>query len=1124
MKKPTKDNKKRRIKPVFFDPTSHRHVVVLFLFLAFGALVAFWGYSFSKAIYNAELPARTGILEAADGVRGDQQSIFPSSAWPERAEATTADPDTDWSPELPTNWNTQPADVYAFVPRFAQDALTSIRANIETIDVLLPEQFEVGSTQSHLVRLENAPLGEFDELLLGRGEQLRIFPVVRQALLEMSTGHPWLDTLPNRSAVVASALEIVRSGNLDGLCFNVTGLPEVQVAAVVAFMKSLDFELNSIGAESCLIGMLTDPLWRHPDARNLADHMIVIPFESPGDFSAPGPLAPQSDLDRDLNAFLDDFGPDNAVIALGSQGAEWISGQVRPNIIGFFDLMTQAVLNEATVSLDPASLNTTTTFTDAEGHLHQLWSLDVVSAYNTLIGLGERRPKGIAIWPIGSEDPGIWQMLTGTGDIAQLPAPTGTRFEGAGALMTIRIRAYDGMRRYSVDETTGRIVDMQYLQLPTAFTIQQHGALRPNEVALTFDDGPDPDYTPQLLDTLKEYEVPAAFFVIGSQVLEHPDIARRITAEGHEIGSHTYSHPHFDRVGPLRVKIELHITQELLNDVVAQNTYLFRAPYGVHDEPGETGQGDLLRILLEEGYVVVGTELDSKDWSTRDAQTILDTLMSSLHSNGGNVILMHDGGGDRFATVEALPNIIESFQSAGYTFVSLSDLLGADLVNPVTDAGQDPLSHFSFLGIRALDGWLTNIFFATILAGTFRSVLIVTLALRKHRRTHIPPDFSPAVTVALPAYCEESVIERTITSVLASDYEITEVIVVDDGSTDGTADRVRKAFGSHPKVRLVEQENQGKAEALNNACRLAKTPIVVAIDADTVIDPGAITKMVRHFRNPAVGAVAGNVKVGNRHNLLTKLQAIEYITAQNLDRRAYESINGIMVVPGAIGAWRIDAIDAAGGYTTETLVEDADLTIAIVRAGYHIAFEPDALAFTEAPETVRQLVRQRIRWTFGMLQVSWKHKGAFRERRTVGLVSIPDLMIFGILFSLFAPLADFVMVTNAVQVIYKWVTPQAGAVSSLSLVLLAAYIAYLLSDMLLGAIAMYLEPRENWWLLPVVLTQRFFYRQIFWFVVLRSVWRALTGRFMGWKKVARTGTVDTDDALAITSAKPREGA
>jgi len=279
--------------------------------------------------------------------------------------------------------------------------------------------------------------------------------------------------------------------------------------------------------------------------------------------------------------------------------------------------------------------------------------------------------------------------------------------------------------------------------------------------------------------------------------------------------------------------------------------------------------------------------------------------------------------------------------------------------------------------------------------------------------------------------------------------------------------------------------------------------------------------LVRHFDDPKVGAVAGNVKVGNRLNLLTRLQAIEYITSQNLDRRAFSSVNGIMVVPGAIGAWRAAAVDAAGGYSSQTLVEDADITVSIIRAGYRVVYEPGALAFTEAPETVRQLVRQRLRWTFGMLQIAWKHKGAIRERRTVGLVSIPDLLIFGVLFSLFAPLADIVMVVNVVQIVSSLADISYNTVPPISVAIVIGYIAYLLSDMLLTAIAIYLEPGEDWRLLPWVLTQRFFYRQIFWFVVLRSVWRALTGRFTGWRKLTRTATVSSDKAMSMARAEQR---
>src|SRR5690606_480481 len=221
-------------------------------------------------------------------------------------------------------------------------------------------------------------------------------------------------------------------------------------------------------------------------------------------------------------------------------------------------------------------------------------------------------------------------------------------------------------------------------------------------------------------------------------------------------------------------------------------------------------------------------------------------------------------------------------------------------------------------------------------------------------------------------------------------------LIVDDGSTDGTYELCRTTFANEPRVEVVTKPNGGKSDALNFGFQHLATDIVVAMDADTIFLPDTIGKLVGHFSDPRIAAVSGNAKVGNRVNLLTRWQAIEYITAQNLDRRAFEQLNCITVVPGAIGAWRRKAAIEAGGFTTDTLAEDADLTMRLLRRGHLVTYEASAVALTEAPETVREFNKQRCRWMYGTLQVMFKHLDALRlgDSRSVALVAIPNTLLF----------------------------------------------------------------------------------------------------------------------------------
>src|SRR6202521_3683208 len=391
-----------------------------------------------------------------------------------------------------------------------------------------------------------------------------------------------------------------------------------------------------------------------------------------------------------------------------------------------------------------------------------------------------------------------------------------------------------------------------------------------------------------------------------------------------------------------------------------------------------------------------------------------------------------------------------------------------------------------------------------------RALVIGLLALiEKLRPDHAvmsnPP---PSVTVLIPAHNEESVIVQTITSVLLSDLQDLRIIVVNDGSADKTGELLDANFSHEPRVHIIHQVNRGEAAALNAAMSLADTEIVVTIEADTEIEPDAIGKLVRHFSDPQVGAVAGNVKVGNRSRWLTRWQALEYITSQNMEKRAFDLLNCITVVPGALGAWRKKAIEAAGGITADTVAEDADLTIAIRRLGWHIDYEEEAIAWTEAPDTPGMLIRQRFRWTFGTLQSCWKHSDTlFRPKYgTLGLIALPNIFVFQLLLPLISPIIDLLFLGAVIAWglaqyhIVRLPLLSSTATADLERSVLF-FLGFLLIDMLTCVLAFALEKKEDWTLLVPVLLQRFYYRQLMYVVLFRSVKEAVSGRPVGWRGV-----------------------
>ncbi|HEX7294506.1 MAG TPA: glycosyltransferase, partial [Pyrinomonadaceae bacterium] len=336
------------------------------------------------------------------------------------------------------------------------------------------------------------------------------------------------------------------------------------------------------------------------------------------------------------------------------------------------------------------------------------------------------------------------------------------------------------------------------------------------------------------------------------------------------------------------------------------------------------------------------------------------------------------------------------------------------------------------------------------------------------------------------------------------------IIVVDDGSEDQTSETVRRQFGDNPRVRLFTVANNGKAEALNSGIRQAKGEIIIALDADTLFGPQTIGALANRFFDPQIGAVAGNAKVGNRTNIVTRWQALEYITSQNMDRRAFASLNCINVVPGAVGAWRRELLEKAGGFSSDTLAEDQDLTLRIRRLGYKIGYEETAIAWTEAPDQLSTLARQRFRWAYGTLQCMWKHGDTlFRPRfGALGFIAVPNVWIFQILFALISPVMDLMLVYTLISTGLDRLQQPTGYSSTNLQQVLFYYALFLAIDWISSCFAFMLERRERWRLLWWLFLQRFCYRQVMYYVMIKSVGMALRGPVVGWGKLERKATAE----------------
>ena len=565
-----------------------------------------------------------------------------------------------------------------------------------------------------------------------------------------------------------------------------------------------------------------------------------------------------------------------------------------------------------------------------------MWFLDGVTALNELRAGRQMGLRTFALWRLGEEDPSLWQVwdhpsaANAPALLKTVPPGEDVDAEGEGDILRIVARPQTGQRTIQMDADNFTVTDEDMVRLPRSYTIEQYG-YDPHKLALTFDDGPDPVWTPKILDVLKKYNVKGTFFVIGEEAQNNIGLLQRYVREGQEIGNHTFTHPDISEISQRQLELELNWTERLFAAETGVQPLYFRPPYSIDQEPDTNDEAAPAYRIQQMGYTIIGDKIDTDDWSEhphKSPQEITDSVLQQLDEMKtrtwmqGSIILLHDGGGNRQATVDALPVLITTLRAKGYEFVPVSELMGkttAEVMPPISPKmrWQARIDWVAFFFFSFFANFVVDIFFIGDVLMSARLILIGVFAtIDRIRKRRIPPGvYEPQVAVVIPAYNEEKVIVRTIRSVLKSDYPNLRVIVIDDGSLDRTFDVAREAYPKEVedgRLLVLSKPNGGKAEALNLGLDHVEEEIYVGIDADTVIARDAVSKLVRHFADPRVGAVAGNAKVGNRINLWTRWQALEYITSQNFERRAMDLFNVVTVVPGAIGAWRTERGEEGG--------------------------------------------------------------------------------------------------------------------------------------------------------------------------------------------------------------------
>lgn len=935
---------------------------------------------------------------------------------------------------------------------------------------------------------------------------------------------------------------------------------------------------NSFHAKNLLVTQDVVPDDDNYDFKTLNlynDYIVLMAYDQHSSVqSGPGPISGQKWIEEMLDKAAGHLDNKKIILGIAGYGYDWSTDEegkpltdnngkvIEPDPVTYSQALDKANVSGSKVIFDNDNFNLHYSYREQKNDetiLHTVWFTGAGTTYNILRFSDEYSTAGTALWALGKEDRRIWNFyhrdLSNTGleknpfaydslkvlpfDINQRPTSIG---EDGGELLRIIHTPTTGKVAIQIDTAEQLITEQEFLQLPSGYVYEKFGEdtteignpknLKKHKLILTFDDGPDPYFTPKILDILEREKVPATFFIVGINAEKNIPLLQRIYKNGYEIGNHTFTHNNIARMSPQRADLELKTTRLLIEAVTGHSTILFRAPYNADSQPQSFEEIEPIARSQKDNYITVGEAIDPNDWDDQhvNGDTIFNRVVRQAEAENSNIILLHDAGGNtRQATVDALPRIIQYFKGRGCEFTTIGDLMGKPtnvIMPPVT---RDWKLRFNFY-FTMMMYWGMRVLFAMFLVGIAMSMIRITAIslmawIQKNKEMKLPVSVEkPGVSIIVPAFNEEVNAVRTVQSLLQQDYPNLQIVFVDDGSKDNTFSVVSEFFADYNNVLVVTKTNGGKATALNYGINLAINEYVVCIDADTQLKNDAVTRLMEKFipgKRETV-AVSGNVKVGNEINLITRWQSIEYTTSQNFDRAAFDLLNCMTVIPGAIGAFKKQAIIEAGGFTADTLAEDCDLTMRLQKNGYRIRNCRSAISFTEAPESFRQFLKQRFRWSFGVMQSFWKHRTAFLNPRygNFGMIAMPNIFIFQMILPALAPMADLVMVLSLISAALGIIPI---SVSHIALY----YLVFSAIDILGGLMAFSLEnsslkqyrivggnlKRESYWKLLWLLPQQIIYRQLMYYILIKSVSRALKGELQGWGILKRTGNVKQPAAI-----------
>ena len=1016
----------------------------------------------------------------------------------------------------------------AFYVDWDPQSKMSLERNIRNVNMVIPEWFfidnEGDSVRSNI---------DTSALRIMRSGNVKIVPILSNAedATFKTTGlHRILNNPVKRAKFISQVVSLLLTNHFDGINVDFEELREKNNEVLTNFSKELYAQLH---ARNLLVTQNVSPFnedYNYVELAKNNDYLFLMAYDQYSSPNDPGPICTQKWIEAAVDNIAAKIPSEKIVLNLAAYGYDFSKDSIKN--VTYQEALSLARRSGSKIDFGDDTYNLHFSYLSVDSVKHEVYFTDAATNFNTMRFAAEYGLAGTAIWRLGSEDNRLWDFYPSSmtkQSLAAFDFHRLERFKTAaknvdyvgdehGEILDVISSPAQGKITFELDSSAYLISEENYVELPSNYIIQRSGQKDSKKLVLTFDDGPDPKWTPMILDTLKKYNVPAAFFMLGSMAENDIPLVKRIYDEGYEIGNHTFTHPNIANVSARRALLEMDATRLVLECITGHSTILFRPPFNADAEPTTMEELEPVYLSRSRNYLMIGENIDPEDWQQSDDTVAVKVNADTIFNRTvrlqpqGNIILLHDAGGDRRETVKALGMIIRYFKERGFEFTTIGYLMGKSkeqLMPPVPkNEGYGIIQTNMF--IARVVYYFNSYFFAMLivflLLNLLRVLVIYILAVldkkkEKKRQYMAITKEAPLVSIIVPAHNEEVNAVSSLQHLLKSTYPNFEVIFVDDGSSDSTYEKVSTAFKDHPQVRVFTKPNGGKASALNFGIGHSISDFVVCIDADTQLQTDAISLMMRHFNNPQVGAVAGAVKVGNERNPITIWQSIEYTISQNFDRRAFDYINAITVVPGAIGVFRKDALLEAGGFTTDTLAEDCDLTIRILKCGYLVENESAAKAYTEAPETIHQFLKQRFRWSFGVMQTWWKNRDVLfsSQHKGLGWFAFPDILLFKYIVPLFAPFADIIMILGLIF-------GNADSAKKIGLY----YVVFLIVDALISFVAFAFEKEKAWkliWIIP----QRLVYRWLMLWVLFKSIFYVFKGELQGWGALKRTGNVKIEE-------------